>query len=113
MRAGDLRHRVTIQQQVGKGKDPVTKETRETWQDVATVWAAVEPLRGREYFQAMETESEAVTRVRIRYRPGVTNEMRVQYGDRILYIQGVIDVDERHRELQLMCVENDPAGPGE
>lgn len=110
--AGDLRHRIKIQQEVF-ADDPDTKETISSWQDSCIVYAAVEPLRGREFFQALETHSELTTKIRIRYRPGITSEMRVIYGDRILYIQAVIDPEERHQEMQLMCIERNPSGPGE
>ncbi len=112
MNPGKLRYKVTIQQEIF-ADDPTTKETTSTWQNVCTIWAAVEPLKGREFFQAMETQSELTTKVRIRYRTGITSDMRVLYGVRILYIQAVIDPEERHEELQLMCIERKPAGPGE
>ncbi|NLW92374.1 MAG: phage head closure protein [Syntrophomonadaceae bacterium] len=112
MRAGELKKRITIQRETFV-KASGSYEHVSTWTDVATVWAAVEPLRGREYFQALETHSEEIIRIKIRYRSGITNEMRVKYGKRLLYIQSVIDVNERHQELELLCVENKPAGPGE
>jgi len=103
IRAGELRHRVTIQQK------SVTRNTFGeeivTWQDVATVWAAIEPLRGREFFESQQVNAEVTTRIRIRYRPGITPTMRVVYGSRIFDIQAVINVEERNRELHLMCRE--------
>jgi len=106
MRAGALRHRLTIQETI-EGKDDRNTVTVTGWQDIATVWAAVEPLRGREYFQMQNTQSELTVRVRIRYLPGVAGAMRVIYGDRIFNIQSVIDVDERRREMELMCTEGE------
>lgn len=103
MRAGELRHRVTIQQKT------VTSDPEgmivETWVDVATVWAAVEPLRGREYIQAAAVTPEVTARVRIRYRPGIEPAMRVVHGGTVCDIQSVIDVGGRRRELELMCRE--------
>lgn len=112
MRIGRFKHRITIQEEVF-AKDSTTGENTSGWQDVSTVWAAVEPLKGREYFQAREIHAENTVRIRIRYRSGIIPSMRVIYGDRTLYIQSVIDPEECHRELQLMCVENQPPGPGE
>lgn len=103
MRAGELRHRITIQRAVEVSDDLKTPTV--TWQDVATVWAAVEPLSGREYLLAQNVNAELTVRIRIRYRPGVTPGMRVLYNGRVFDIQAVIDVEERHRELQLMCKE--------
>lgn len=104
MRAARLRHRVTIQQPVvavnGYG------ERITTWSTVATVWAAVEPLRGREFFDAEQVQAEISHRVIMRYRAGMESTMRLLHEGRVLHITAPpIDVDERHRELQLMCRE--------
>jgi len=104
MRAGNLRHRVIIQHLVETLDEYKTPTI--TWQDYATVWASVEPIRGREYIELQNTNSELTVRIRIRYLPGVTNDMRVLYGSRVFNIQSVIDINERHREMELMCIEN-------
>jgi len=104
MKIGELRHRVTLQ------KKSVVKDGEgiptETWADVCSVMAAVEPLRGREYFVAAAANAENTIRVRIRYRSDVTADMRVLYGTRLLQIKSPpIDPEDRHRELHLMCME--------
>ncbi len=98
-----FRQRVTIQRLV-EGQDEVGQPVQE-WQDVATVWGAVEPLRGREYFAAAQTQAEVTTRIRVRYRRGIRPDMRALYDGRVFNITAVIDPEERHRELQLMCRE--------
>ncbi len=103
MRAGQLRHKIKIQQKT------TTKDSEgipfETWTDFAAVWAAIEPLQGREFFSAQAVNAQVTTRIRIRYQAGISPTMRVSYGTRVFDIQAVIDVEERHRELQLMCQE--------
>lgn len=103
MKAGELRHRVRIQQLV-TGRDD-TGGFSETWADVATVWAAIEPIRGREYFEAQQVNAEVSHRIKCRYRSGILPVMRAVFGVRIFRIEAVINVDERNRELQLMCIE--------
>ncbi len=103
MRAGELRHRIKIQQK------SVTRGTMGgetvTWTDVSTVWAAVEPISGREYYAAQQTQAEAQTRIRIRHLAGITTSMRVLWGTRVFDIIDVLDVKERGREIHLMCKE--------
>ncbi len=103
MRAGQLRHRVTIQQKIisqnSFGEEVVT------WSDVATVWAAVEPLRGQEFIEARQAEAEITARIRMRYRSDVRPDMRVVWGTHTYDVLAVIDVAGRGRELQLMCRE--------
>jgi SPP1 family predicted phage head-tail adaptor len=108
MQAGRLRHRVTIQQEaVIKG---ALGGQAKSWVDVVTVWEAVEPIRGREFFAAQQVNSEVTHRVTIRYRTGVTAKMRLVFQGRVLDISAPpIDVEERHRDLQLMCIERGAA----
>lgn len=103
MRAGDLRQRIKIQQK-SVTRDTYGGETI-TWTDVAIVWAAVEPISGREYFSAQQFRAEVTTRIRIRHRAGITPVMRVSSGTRLYDIISVIEVNERNREVHLMCQE--------
>jgi SPP1 family predicted phage head-tail adaptor len=103
MQAGKLRHRITIQ-------EPVTArngygEAITTWTAVATVWASVEPLSGREFFAAEHVQSEVTHRVRMRWQSGITPDMRVLFGGRVLKVEAVINYGERRTDLQLMCQE--------
>jgi SPP1 family predicted phage head-tail adaptor len=77
----------------------------ETWQNIATIWAAIEPLRSREYFQAATVQSQNMIRFTIRYRKGITSEMRILYDAKPYDIQSVIDVSGRHHQLELMAKE--------
>lgn len=101
--AGRLDKRVTLQQATsardGHGQ-PV-----QTWSPVATVWAAIHPLRGGERFAAQQFAAETTHRVTIRYRSGVSVQMRVVYGSRVFRIENAIDPKERHEQLELMCAE--------
>lgn len=103
MDAGRLDKRITIQS-VAVTRNAIG-EPIQSWADVATVWAAVEPVQGREFWEQQQVQSEVTTRIRIRYRAGITAAMRVVYGSRLLNIRSVIDPKERHDELQLMCSE--------
>lgn len=103
MEAGKLRHRVTIQSKAAT-RDTYGEEVI-IWTTVATVWAAVEPLQGREYLEARQVTAEVSTRIIIRRRSGILPEMRAVYGSRIYDILAVIEVDEARREMELMCQE--------
>lgn len=103
LEAGRLDKRVTLQ------AHGITQDANGTpvegWSDVATVWAAVEPLSGREFFAAAQVQAEQMQRITIRYRTGVTTAMRVTWAGRVFDITAVIDWRERHEALQLMCRE--------
>ena len=101
--AGALRHRVTLQ----SATETATKHGArlETWAAVATVWAEVSPLQGREFMEGRREESELDSRIRIRYRAGVVPGMRIVWGSRIYDIMAVIETGAQRRELVLMCRE--------
>jgi SPP1 family predicted phage head-tail adaptor len=103
MRAGQLRQRVTIQSKTAS-RDSFGEEDI-TWVDLATVWAAVEPLRGREFLDGKMITAEVTTRIRIRHRSGLTPEMRVVFGSITYDVLSIIHIEEREREIHLMCQE--------
>ncbi len=104
---GRRNKQVTIQQKVtGSPAQNSYGEPQTSWEAVATdIWAAVEPIQGREFWAQQQVQSEVTVRVRIRYRSDIDAGMRVIYGSRILVIESVIDPKEAHEELQLMCSE--------
>lgn len=103
MRAGDLRHRITLQR-LEMVQDSYGQPT-ETWSDVVIVWAAVNPISGREFFQAETINSEVTHKILIRYRQGIEPAMRIKFKDRIFTIISVINFQEKNEALQLMCKE--------
>lgn len=86
--AGKLRHQVQIQQ-------PVTVidsngERTETWEHVAYVWAAVEPLSAKEFMTAQQIQSKVSTRITIRYRDSIDATMRIVFRGKLFNIEGVL-----------------------
>lgn len=116
MRSGTLRQRVTLQERTETTGS--TGEVTWSWADWATVWAAVEPISGRELFSAQQVQANTTTRIRIRHRSGVDSKLRVKFvadngsPQRIKYyeIESVLHINERQREIHLMCVEREADG---
>lgn len=103
MRVSDLRRQVKIQQRAS-GVDTLGQPIP-TWTDFCTSWAGIQPLSGRELEMAQAIHTEVNHMVTLRYRSGITAAMRVLYQGRIFNIQSVMDVDTRHKTLQIMCSE--------
>lgn len=101
MNIGRLDKRVVLER-FTTGSDEIGQPI-ETWEPLATVWAAVEPLNGREFFAAGSAQSEVTTRIRIRYRPGITSGDRVNQDGVLHNITATINVRSGDRELVLMC----------
>lgn len=99
--AGRYNRRITLQSKgvtrAANGEEVVV------WNDVAYVWAAVEPLRGREFFAAAQMTDAVDYRITIRKRSGVVREMRVALGSALFDVVSVVESVDR-RELELMVV---------
>lgn len=100
--AGELNKRVTIEYPIetrgGEYSDP-----QQSWEPLASVWAKVEPLTGREFFQNREQQGELTVRITIRALEAVTDKMRVVWNAKTYQIKSVIDPLEFNEEMQLMC----------
>ena len=103
MKAGQLKHRIVIEQQA-QTKNAID-EIILTWSTFCTVWAAIEPATGQTYYAANQLESKVDGRVRIRYRDDIEPTMRIKFGDRILNIISIVHPQQNRRELHLMYSE--------
>lgn len=101
--AGRLRKQVTIQSLVVVKNDDGS--ATETYLSGETRKASVEPIRGREYFESARQGGQATIRVVMRKFDGLTTKHRILYDTRSLNIESIIDLDERGREVQVMCFE--------
>ena len=88
MTAGRLRHRVTLQRLQPTTEPPTyhpeTRQLLEEWVDLGTVWAAIEPLAGREMWLAKQVQANETYRITARYSAltaGIDQRDRLAYAD--------------------------------
>lgn len=84
--------------------------SRSVWHPFAKARVSLEPLTGREYWRASMSQSEGTIRLVMRYRKGITDQMRFQYdsddGPIVLEVKSPpINVLERNEYLEIMCRE--------
>ncbi|EAA9297647.1 head-tail adaptor [Salmonella enterica subsp. enterica serovar Enteritidis] len=105
MRAGKMRHRITLQK-----SEPIRGRLGEVsykYRDVADVWADIRAVSAKEYIQMGVKNVEIDIRVYIRYRPDI------ERGDRIVhkstntpggaFIVKAILPNARMNMLELLC----------
>lgn len=104
MRTGLLRHYVEIHA-LTIIEDDIGNQTEE-WAKVAEAWAAIEPIQGNEKLTAAYMQAETTHKVTMR-APGVevTPANRILFGSRTLEVESALNLEERNRELVLMCKE--------
>lgn len=113
MEPGRLRHIVDIEAPI----ETVNSTGEIEWPFAvwaASVRASIEDLSSRERELARQVAGEVTTRIRIRYRPGVTEKMRIRHvrentGSPNVFdfyeILGITrDLETSRRELQLLCL---------
>ncbi|MGF6958000.1 phage head closure protein [Paraburkholderia youngii] len=100
--AGGLEQRVTIQR-----PDVVRESSGEPvvdqWLDVATVWADITPVKGREWLASAEFRPNVTNRIRIRWLDGIDTTMRVVWGATIFDIEAVLPRALGRADMVLMC----------
>ena len=102
--ASRLRSRITLQQQV-QTADGAGGFAR-SWSDVATIWAEILPLNGRELLQAQQLQSSVTHKITIRYRTGVIAAQRfLCESTRAFNIRAVRNVEERDELLEIFAEE--------
>lgn len=102
IRAGELRERVTVQQS-SETRNPLG-EAIPTWSTFAEVWASVNGVTSRELLLAGQQQTEISHRVKMRYLPGLTQQMRLAWRGRTLEIVSVLEQDNRSVH-ELICQE--------
>ncbi len=110
MKAGWLRHRITfvepnrVQNEIG--------EFVETWtpiKNTPTVWAAIEPLRGRTYFEAKQATADVDGKITIRYKH-IEPTWQIIFNDwegsdKVFQIVSIIQPQQRGKTTEILYKE--------
>ena len=105
MGIGQKRHRLAVQEPV-RVRDPTTGELVATWATVATVWASIEPIRGRELLQNEQILDDMDTRIRIRWSPladTFTMAHRAVHQGTVFNFVSLAHVRLEQREIEIMA----------
>lgn len=103
MQAGTLRHRVEIQEPFEERDD--IGGVRQVWQAVGEAWAHIEPLQGREVFEAQSLEARLSHRITVRGRIPLDPRWRVVWQGRPFHLYSIRDLDERQRTIVALAME--------
>ena len=99
---GKLRERVIVQ--IASGTTNTLGETVLSWSDSSAVWASVEGVSAREALIAGQQDTSVTHKVRMRYLPGLTQQMRFAWRGRTLEIVSLLEHGNRS-EHEAICQE--------
>jgi head-tail adaptor len=104
MRAGELRHRVTILRPIYR-ENAAGERSVYVWNDIGTAFVGFRTASAKEVLANGEViESGTVVAV-ARFIPGVTSECQIQFGARRFAIDGIVNEGERDRSMLLILKE--------
>lgn len=108
MDPGELQHRITIERDAGETTNSLGQRVRD-WQPIpggSQAWAKIEPLSARELLLAQQTNTTITHRLTIRYRDGIDSKMRIVFGERVFFLEGVRNLGEQGVWLELIARED-------
>jgi SPP1 family predicted phage head-tail adaptor len=111
MQAGKLDKRLDIEQPISTqdaSGSPVV-----SWLAVGTVWASIEPIKGREALTSNQIIGTMDARIRIRQHPllsTMTPKWRLKYDGVIFNIVSIAHVSLGNREIEIMCLSGSNDG---
>ena len=103
MRAGPMRHRVTLQQR-STGVD-AAGGVLDSWDDVATRWASMDRASGSEVWASAQRSGRVPAVFRLRYLSGVVPAMRLLFDGRAYNILSAVDQSGLREELTITAEE--------
>lgn len=112
---GELKHRVALQVGTTTNSGSFSEPTT-TWATSRTVWAKVEPIRGREQMEHGIAEAEVDYRVWVRWSRSISPDaqMRVQWtrdgNTRTFDVLSAVEMGAAKEWLELMCKERRVSG---
>lgn len=101
IKAGDLRHMVTLQRPVNRTNEKGRKVTE--WEDAATVHAGKADVSGREFYAAQAFHAEDVVTFTLRWRDDVTADWRLVHGSAAYNILEVNHLGYMRDYMRLKC----------
>ena len=67
----------------------------------------VSPISGREYEESQKLRTETTYKISTRFFRNITPEMRILYDNKEFEIVSVLDLNEKHEELQIIAIHKD------
>ena len=107
MKSGTLRH--YVKQRRLPGTLDAVGQPVQTWNEIDSFWANVEPTNGREFFGAEHFVSEVDTQIQFRYKSDVLPQDRIEVptvdGTSVntYEVMAIVQPKLQERELTLLC----------
>lgn len=108
---GQMRHRVTWQRRDSTAGNDRMNQPRDVWETLGTFWAHVEPLGGRELFNARQLKATSTHKITLRGGQDfkASDRFTFQGTGRTFGFDSANRVDERNAYVVIMATEQKPS----
>lgn len=107
MKAGDLKHKITIERPIYSTDAKGNRRT--AWEDVVTCWASMADVSGRDFYAAQAHQAQDTVTFGIRWRDSISKECRVRHGSQVYQIEQINHLgykrDFMHVKARMICGE--------
>jgi SPP1 family predicted phage head-tail adaptor len=87
MKAGDLKHRVSLERATHTTDDRGNRRT--TWLPITTCWASMADVSGRDFFAAQAYQAQDIITFGIRWRDDLDKECRIIHAGQAYQIEQI------------------------
>jgi SPP1 family predicted phage head-tail adaptor len=110
-RLGRGRDLAEVLERTGDRKTPSGEEQGGTgWEVLAKVRGKLEPISGREFFEARQAQEATAYRFVCRYFGSLDSHHFLRIDGHIYEIDAILDINNMHRELEIMCTRSTLGG---
>ena len=81
MKAGDLKHRITIERPEETTDERGNRRT--VWRPIATCWASMADVSGRDFYAAQAYQAQDTVTFGIRWRDSIDRECRIVHAEQV------------------------------
>ena len=104
MNIGKMDKRIEIQANSATEQDAHGRPV-DSWVTVFQCWACISPMSERESMVQDQVNGSRTHKISMRKCYDVSVRNRIRYGERFFDINGVVNVDEYDKRLELTCTE--------
>lgn len=105
---GALRNRITLQKNVRTQNENGFEV--DGIENITTVWAKVQNLHGKEYFEAKAVQEENTVKFTIRYQEGIDQSMQILFQGKAYEITAIDNIKYQNRYIEILGVEVELSG---
>ena len=80
--------------------------------EITKAWADIRTMQGREFYAAATVARIGMSRFIIRYIPGITQDMKIEFKGKLYNLESIENDDEQNKTITMIGTTKDLEGNG-